>query len=118
MKKLIVLSIALAMCAGFSSCKKKKTEPEKSKACEIVKFTAGGKDWAVSGTTVTAAFAKGTQVHSLTPVIEVSAGATVEPKSGVVQDFSGDQAVTYTVTAEDGVSTKSYTAKATVTTAP
>lgn len=40
------------------------------------------------------------------PTIEVSAGATVSPASGVEQDFSS--AVTYTVTAEDGT-VKTYT---------
>jgi hypothetical protein len=116
MKKLSVLSIAIVMCAGFLSCggNTPEPEPEKSKACEIVKFTAGGKDWAVSGTTVSASFAKGTLVNSLTPVIVVSDGATVNPQSGAVQDFSSDQTVTYIVTAEDGVSKKTYTAQATV----
>lgn len=39
-------------------------------------------------------------LSSLTPVITVTAGATVEPASGTVQDFSGP--VYYTVTSEDG----------------
>lgn len=42
-----------------------------------------------------------------TPTIEVSAGATVSPASGEEQDFSN--AVTYTVTAEDGT-VKTYVA--------
>lgn len=113
MKKIIVFSVLLVMCAGFSSCKKN-SDSEKSKACDIVKFTTGDKVWNIGGTSVTAVFAKGTAVNSLTPVIEVSAGATVDPKSGTAQDFSGDKTVTYTVTAEDGVTKKTYTAQATV----
>jgi hypothetical protein len=53
-------------------------------------------------------------LSSLAPTIEVSAGATVTPESGVAQDFSSGKEVVYTVTAEDGVTTKTWTAKATV----
>ncbi len=42
----------------------------------------------------------GTDVTQLVPTIEVSEGATVEPASGVAQDFSNP--VTYTVTAQNG----------------
>jgi hypothetical protein len=65
-------------------------------------------------TSITASFAKGSEIGHLAPIIEVSKGASVSPNSGDVQDFSSDKTVTYTVTAEDGVSTKIYTAKATV----
>jgi hypothetical protein len=44
-----------------------------------------------------------------TPVISLSPGATVNPPSGQSQVFSGDK--TYTVTAEDGTTTKTYTVK-------
>ena len=40
-------------------------------------------------------------MSSLTPEIQVSSNATVDPASGAAQDFSGGP-VTYTVTAEDG----------------
>lgn len=42
----------------------------------------------------------GTDVTELVPTIEVSEGATVEPASGVPQDFTAP--VTYTVTAQNG----------------
>lgn len=45
----------------------------------------------------------------LTPIIEVTAGATIEPKSGTSQDFSNGKNVIYTVTSEDGKYTKTYT---------
>lgn len=48
----------------------------------------------------------GTDVTNLTPTIELSEGATIEPASGVPQDFS--RFVVYKVTAEDG-SQKGYT---------
>ncbi len=47
-----------------------------------------------------------TDLTSLTPTIELSDNATVEPKSGVEQNFTST--VTYTVTAENGISTKEY----------
>ncbi|WP_031427815.1 PKD domain-containing protein [Flavimarina sp. Hel_I_48] len=43
---------------------------------------------------------RGTDLTALTPVIGVSAGASISPDSGVVQDFTNP--VLYTVTAEDG----------------
>jgi hypothetical protein len=55
----------------------------------------------------------GTPVNSLTPVITVSSGATVSPRSGTAQDFSSP--VSYTVRAEDGT-TETYAV--TVTVAP
>lgn len=50
------------------------------------------------------------QLATLVPTIQVSDGATVDPASGVAQDFS--QEVTYTVTAADGTTTAVYTVKA------
>lgn len=47
-----------------------------------------------------------TDVTQLVPTIEVSEGATVEPASGVAQDFTNS--VTYTVTAQNGT-TAAYT---------
>ena len=53
----------------------------------------------------------GTDVSALVPTITLSMGASVDPVSGLVTDFT--QPVTYTVTAEDG-SQASYTAVVTV----
>lgn len=60
----------------------------------------------ISGTNITATVPTGTDVTSLAPEIEVSAGATVSPASNVARDFSSP--VQYTVTAADG-STQVYT---------
>jgi len=49
----------------------------------------------------------GTDVTNLTPTIAVSNGATVSPTSGTAENFSSPQ--TYTVTAQDGVTTQQYT---------
>ncbi|MFY0687210.1 MAG: Ig-like domain-containing protein [Cyclobacteriaceae bacterium] len=50
--------------------------------------------------TVDLEVAFGTDVTNLSPVIEVSSGASISPASGTSQDFSSS--VEYTVTAEDG----------------
>lgn len=44
---------------------------------------------------------------ALTPTIQVSAGASISPASGAVQDFTNP--VTYTVTAQDNTTTKAWT---------
>lgn len=48
----------------------------------------------------------GTSVTSLVPTISLSSGASVSPNTGISQDFTSP--VTYTVTAEDGVTTQQY----------
>ena len=51
-------------------------------------------------------------VSALVPAIEISSGATINPNSGVPQDFTSS--VDYIVTAKDGVKTKTYTVTVTV----
>lgn len=64
--------------------------------------------------TVSIEVAYGTDRAHLTPTIEVSARATIDPASNVEQDFSNS--FDYTVTAEDGTTTQVWTV--TVTVAP
>lgn len=54
----------------------------------------------------------GTVVTALEPTVTVSANATVSPLSGVATDFTSP--VTYTVTAENGVTEKEYVVTVTV----
>ena len=54
----------------------------------------------------------GTTVTALEPVITVSVGATVSPLSGAATNFTNP--VTYTVTAENGVTEKEYVVTVTV----
>ena len=61
--------------------------------------------------TVSIEVAYGTNVTSLTPTISISAGATINPASGVTRNFSTSQ--TYVVTAEDA-STQTWTVTVTV----
>ena len=109
MRKLLVYSLLVAVIV-FASCYK---QPGPIPPCEIFSFSAGGKDWTISGLNITALFPKGTNVSNLSPIIVVSEGASINPGSGVPQDFSNDKTVTYTLTCKDG-KTKTYTAKATV----
>jgi hypothetical protein len=112
--KIFVIAI-LAIVTVFGGCKKDKA-PEKSKACDIVSFKVGDQTWNISGTNITYTYPKGTNVSNLSPTIIVSDKATVNPKSGVAQDFSNEKLVTYTVTAEDGKTSKTYNARAVVST--
>ena len=57
--------------------------------------------------TVTVQVALGTDLTNLTPTIGLSSGATIEPASGVAQDFS--EPVEYVVTAEDQTTEKTWT---------
>lgn len=66
-----------------------------------------------SGTgTIEITVAPGTEVTALVPTIEVSLGATISPLSDVAQDFTS--AVVYTVTAQDGTTTKAWTVTVTI----
>ncbi|MFA8299236.1 MAG: choice-of-anchor J domain-containing protein [Hyphomicrobiales bacterium] len=51
-------------------------------------------------------FPENTSLIALTPEIEFSFGATVSPASGETRDFTNP--VTYTVTSEDGITSKKY----------
>lgn len=53
-----------------------------------------------SNHTITVYMPGGTDLSNLIPMIDISTGATINPASGVAQDFT--VAVTYTVTAQDG----------------
>jgi hypothetical protein len=48
----------------------------------------------------------GTDLTSLTPSLTISSGASISPSGGVARDFTNE--VTYTVTAQDGVSTQDW----------
>lgn len=86
-----------------------------SDACEMTGFIfEAAENTAITGDTtgtvgsgsVSVEVTYGTDVTALVPTISVSAGASVNPSSGVAQDFSS--IVTYTVTAEDAVTTQEY----------
>ncbi|MBI9068299.1 MAG: choice-of-anchor J domain-containing protein [Salinivirgaceae bacterium] len=57
-------------------------------------------------TTIYVAVGIGTDLSSLTPIIEILNGGTVSPASGVTQNLS--DTLVYTVTAQDGVTIQEY----------
>lgn len=65
--------------------------------------------------TILATMPEDSLLTSIKPIITVSQGANVSPASNVAQNFALDT-ITYTVTAEDGTTTKEY--KVTVKNAP
>ena len=83
-------------------------------AKDITSFTILGIAGTIGANTVTLTVPYGTNPSSLTPTI-VHTGASVNPASGVLNNFTNP--VTYTVTAQDG-STKSYIVTVTVAPAP
>ena len=87
----------------------------KSSAKAITSFVIGSSTGTIDETAHTVALTVpfGTVVASLSPTIVVSDKATVDPASGVAQDFTNS--VTYTVTAEDS-STQAYIVTVTVAT--
>jgi hypothetical protein len=105
----------LAAVIGFGACKDK--EKDKSKACDITSFKDGSNNsWNISGDNITFIYCKTTTVGNINPTIVVSDKATYTPQGA--QDFSNEKVVEYKVTAEDGKTTKTYKAKATVGTTP
>jgi hypothetical protein len=103
------LIVLLSSITLFASCKK---DDPQSAACDITLFSVDGKTWTISGTDITRDYSAETLAAPLTPTISLSPGATVNPPSGEAQNFFTESGVTYTVTAEDGVTKKTYTAKA------
>lgn len=95
---------------GFASIVLSDGSPVLSNECDITSFTIAGVAATISGTSITAELPAGTDVTALTPSIVTSTGATVDPTTA--QDFSS--AVEYKVTAEDGVTAKTYTVTITV----
>ncbi|MBR4585084.1 MAG: fibronectin type III domain-containing protein, partial [Bacteroidales bacterium] len=83
-----------------------------STAAEITAFSfaedAEAADIDSEHATVTSLVSYATEsLNGLVPTIAISANASIAPASGVAQDFSSP--VTYTVTAEDGTTTKDWT---------
>ena len=91
------------------------TPSTKSNEADIVSFTIPGNQTnLITGTNISILFSNNINRTSLTPTITLSPGAWVSPPSGVAQNFTNP--ITYTVTAEDGVTTKTYIASINVNT--
>ena len=108
----IFLAVAIVATSISFGCGNGDDDEKKSAECLILSFRVDGEAWTISSNTISMNFPKGTAVNNLTPQIQVSAGASVSPASGVSQDFTND--VIYKVTAEDGTTIREYTARAIV----
>ncbi len=113
MRNVAMIIACLATTTLFSACEAKQNRSNE-KAITAFKFTAPSATGVINeaGKSIKVDVPAGTDAASLTPVIEVSPKATLNPASGVAQNFTNP--VTYTVTAEDG-STAVYTVTVTAT---
>ncbi|MDR1153949.1 MAG: leucine-rich repeat protein, partial [Bacteroidales bacterium] len=110
-------SLWMALLGGvllFAACRKENVEEPKSAACDILSFSVDGAAWTIAGTEIARAYPS-EPADALSPAITLSPGAKVDPPSGEARNFFATGGVAYTVTAEDGKTTKTYTARATVT---
>lgn len=80
-----------------------------SNECKILSFTIEGAEVDMTYGSPVIVVPAGTDVSNLTPMIEISEGATISPASGVAQDFSKPEGVSYTVTAASKNISTSYT---------
>ncbi|QXP54748.1 PKD domain-containing protein [Cellulophaga sp. HaHa_2_95] len=87
--------------------------PALSSDNNITSFSINGVAGVISGTTITVTLPAGTDVSSLTPAI-IHTGNTVNPDTGIAQDFTNP--VAYTVSAAD-TTTKTYTVTAIISAA-
>jgi hypothetical protein len=98
------------------TAKATKLTGELSSECDIIEFNINGGDpWDILGNVITKTYLStdGEAYNQyLYPVITFSPGASVSPSPDDPQNFYADLGVTYTVTAADGVTTKTYTVKA------
>ncbi len=121
MKKLIIfllstfiLSVGVSSCGGGSSGTSNPGGGGVSNQALITSFTIDGQLESTvindNAGTITVYMPQANDLLRLSPSIEVSTGASVLPASEEEQDFSDsvDNPVEYTVTAEDGTTTKVY----------
>ena len=93
---------------GLFGCGDKEVSVPKSDEKEILSFKINGLDGTITfGDTVDFLFPEGTDISSLTPHIVISDKAKITPASGAAQDFSSEDYLLYTVTAENST-TKKY----------
>ena len=78
-----------------------------SAACDILNFGPGG---VIEGSNIAMAVPYGTSLANLAPTYTTSPGAAGIPASGVVPipNFSATNQAAYTITAADGITTKTY----------
>lgn len=104
---LVFLLSILAVVFFVAACDKE--EDPTPGGASIISFSAEGVNGTIdeSAKTVSLELSPAADITQVTPTITLSAGATVSPASGVVQNFTNP--VTYTVTDNTGQVTNTYT---------
>lgn len=106
---LIFLLSALAVVFFVAACGKDDDSNPTPGSASIISFSAEGVNGAIdeAAKTISLELPPAADITTVTPTIALSAGATVSPASGVVQDFTSP--VTYTVKDETEQVTNIYT---------
>ena len=85
---------------------------EKNKRAEITSFSFLSNRATISGNNISITLPYGTNAGNLAATARISGGATINPNPATVRDYTST--VNFTVTAEDGTTTKRYTVTVTV----
>ena len=116
MKKIFsILTVFLTLAVTTVSCSSDNDAPLLSSLATITDFSiaidgVNAVDIVYDlGTDIIVTVPFGSSLTAVTPTITVSENATVSPVSGTAISFVDGEAKTFTVTAEDGVTTKAYT---------
>lgn len=129
-KHFLMTLAAAAMVIGLGACSKDDTnndkpkpepEPEKSSEAKILTFKATAGDITIEGKILgenndqiqlVGLYDDIQAMKAATAVVTISDKATISPDPAQEQDYTKAEGVQYTVTAEDGTTTKTYTVKA------
>ncbi|GAL64174.1 hypothetical protein [Algibacter lectus] len=110
-----ILSVFIAVAISTVSCSSSDDSPALSSLATITDFSitidgVNAEDINYDlGTNIDVTVPFGTSLTAVVPTISVSENATVSPVSGEEVTFVDGEAKTFTVTAEDGITTKDYT---------
>jgi len=102
MKKFTFFMFAFMAVFAFSACSDDDDDITKSSEKQIIEFSVNGTNAEIDQTNkkITLTLPAGTEITKLKPQVKISDKASVNPISEAETDFTN--AVTYTVTAEDG----------------
>lgn len=115
MKNLLTNLFAFALVAVlFLGCEKGKPL---NKECDVLNVTLLETEWLVNvsiSNDEVVMFVKDTaDMSALTPIIEITSGATITPSSETTHNFADERVVKYILTSEDGNWSKEYIFRAT-----
>ncbi|GHT76991.1 hypothetical protein FACS189413_17350 [Bacteroidia bacterium] len=108
------MSLVMTAAVLLTACSDEEEKFPVSSDCDILAFKTGSDVWTIEGTNITYLYPASKTAVNQRAFITTSAWAKIDPSPVVVQNFFTEEGVTYTVTAQDGVSKKTYIAKATI----